>query len=622
MGGGVAAAYDDVTVSGQSFILGPVFSKPGNIVINNKDFNYTDLFMNGGKLSDLIYELFTTDMASNMIGEMATVGYGPLYAEGGSVKVTADNSMVNINDIVNNEVATLLNEHAAQAVNYTVYANKDIDLKTENGGQINALGNMWSEYDINFKGKVKALPSQIIADHDFAMEGPSYAYDVTVGRNATVKVDEHDGDYDAIENLTFKTQKAEDGNGLFLTQGLINNVKVADVAAPVSLYHGDDPAFTAIGGVDKPDNLVAKNTSKWNGQQLKNATYARGNEIWTANMLAYQLVEAKKEINIRSHIDLKDNPWSGIVVKKTATITGIGDQKKITGLNITGQGFYNGPLAQGLTATNLWFSGKTNIPAKQSLEGVGIVAGEVGGKADLKKITVVLTGNVGSDGSKNLKAKGIGAVLGITKGNAELKGVRVNGKDGMLQGWSRIGGLIGDAQGNVTIGDIAEYDELGGQTGHVNGLKINVTNVELDAPLVNRDLEQGRTGLYVGSADLTKDVVINTKDDKITEKPTITGAKEARAYFHGTVKEGETEYEGNFFFKRAAQYLIGQSGTEENANTPVKINNKSYYVKKSLSQTPDLTNALYFWVFYGDGEAPESGDVSGDDINPQPEPQP
>jgi hypothetical protein len=645
---GVVAAHKGVNVTGQSFIKGGVFTKDNDIIINNVDFNALDLNYNqngGGKLSDLIYELLNTDskladieqlagLTLRDIEQAAQYGYGPLYAENGNVKVTSNNSKLLINEYTNEEVASLLNQHAAKAVKFNVYALKNIDLFTENDGVILAAGGMWSEQDVNLKGNVRSenklhlANAKIIADRDFAMEGPSFANAVTAGHNATVSVDPQDGKCEAIYTLTFVDNPAIDGgNALFLNEGYIATV---NNDTEVALKHGNKPAYAAIGSVKNPDLLIAqKDPSIWNGKQIP-ANYAnyyvKGSNIWTATQLAYQQ-EKVTTMNpiIRSHINLNNEPWKGITVNldpytvKGTKIAAEDDenapQKKITGINLVKGGTFTGLLAGGLTVENLWFAGKSSIPAAEELNNVGMVAGTVGGTATLENVTIVLSGNFGSDGVDNLKAENIGGAFGLTEGAATLKGVRVNAKDATLCGYAGIGGLIGKSLNDVTITNSEKYDTYGAKSGAVNGLKIKVTYKDVNA-MKEYDEKQGMTGLYIGTASFQKDdagklvgteIRITTGDDNILEQFSLEGADETLAARYGKVKIDGATYNGTYSFIRrdntgkiASQTLIGQSGfgTVKQPKA-VYINGQPFYVKEFLQSSPFLSGILYGVTFKG-----------------------
>lgn len=656
--GGVVAAYDGVKVTGQSFISGPVFTKDKNIDINNVGLNMFDLAYNnnsGGKLSDLIYELFNQDQLANItaalsgilsmddILEESPVGYGPLYAENGKVIVTSNKSKLIINDQVNSEVAQFLNQHAAEAVKFTVYASNDIDLFTENDGIIQAAGNMWAENDVNLRGAVRVenlkenTNAKIYADNDYAMEGPSFAEEVEVGHNATVSVDPQEGKCEAIYTLTFVPKSKEGTNALFLNEGYIASIKNE---TKVNLNHGTKPAFAAIGTVQNPDLLVPQNKSIWNGEQIP-ANYAKyyvmdnQRNIWTASQLAYQLNKITTVTPIiRSHIDLNNFEWPGIKNNASYNIQGstvMGDkekdaQKQITNINLTGKGFIVGELKDGLTVKNLSFAGKSTIPAQANLQNVGMVASEVGGPINFEKVKIILNGKFGSDGVNNRKAEHIGGAIGLANGPANFKGIVVDGSKATLCGYAGIGGILGKSLNDVTIANSEAYDTYGAYQNEVKGLKINVTYQDINQ-MKEYDEKQGMTGLYIGTIAFTKTVTTEGQDQQVTstqgtEISIATGANTALTQFtvegaddNLAVKYGKVKLDGNWwtgtysFIRRsgekhdgeiATQSLIGQSGIDPIAQKkPVYINGQPYYVKQFMQSTPYLSGILYAVLFKG-----------------------
>ena len=675
---GVAAAYEDVTVSGQSFISGAVFSKNKNITINNVNFNMNDLLKNGGELSDLIYDLFTDDQAAQIVQFLSNYGYGPLYAENGSVDVTADNSTLIINNRVNNEVAGLLNPHAAWAVQFTVYAKKDIDLKTKNEGSINTYTNcnMWAENDVNLKGTITSRGG-IVADHDYAMEGKSRANFVQAGRNATVSVDPQDGLCEAIETLVFykNTDTTNPGNALNLNEGYITQLINAEVdwstGSPVlsdpimvNLVHGQAAAYTAIAKVSNPDFLVADNTkgdnwSKWNGQQIpaslmrKYVPYNEDN-LWTASMLAAQVPEVSTNNAIlRSDIDLDNKNWAGITTLKDWPYTFAGNNHTVKNLVIVSPdnqtaGFIN-RANNTVAVSNLTLDNVTSKIARTSNGAVSYGTGAVIGRADkaatLERVKVKLgAGKFGSDGAYNLKSANIGGAMGAAMAGATLSGVQVDAKDATLAGYYGIGGLIGKSKGNVVIDKNCPNAEIDLMAPEVKDLKIEVTYVETSTA---SDLNQGKTGLYIGTAEFitsegTPAVVYKNAEEYKADHPElehfgpaefnalsdeqkiktpavpattstikINNAQDATTAYTINEKIGNVVLLDKVFYhkgdetfkyknvkpdtnKTPTQTMIGFLGKEVVNPEAIIINGKKYYVKIQGGNTYDLYNALYF----------------------------
>jgi uncharacterized protein YbdZ (MbtH family)/cytoskeletal protein CcmA (bactofilin family) len=573
------AAQGDVTVTGQSFILGPVFSWKGDINISNENLNDVEYFYNGGKLSNLIYDKLPS-VESDYNFDDAKFGYGPLYAEEGSVKIEATNSKVVIlKEPEEAEVATIqkmLNDKAKKAVTFAVYAAQDIDLE---GEDITVKGKMWAENDVRLAGKTSA-ERRVTADHDFAIEDESTAYNVTVGRNATVDVDEQNGNCEAITNeLVFIANPAE-GNALNLKQGYIRKIVngTADAPVEVKLFFSDQPAYAAIGEVTAPDALLSQNKSIWNGKQMPASlrpNYQNQTDIWTATQLAAQLENKISGETLRSDIDLKGLAWKGINSKGYYYALK-GNDHTISNLNITGHGFIN--ESNDLVVNNLTLSNvETNI-AKQTgnqLENVGSLAGKVQ-KANLSRVLVIVKegATIGSNGNTNILAHNIGGVLGLATGDVDFKGVRVNFQNGTVGGWYNLGGLLGSGEANVNIanGDIDDTHSDIFKT-MVNKLgSLNVTYIDTRA--VN-DPFQGKTGLYIGSVDLDEDndIIINSSDNA-NKKLTIGGvADESKAF---VIDDEHARY----FFIRGDQTLVGFCGFDNPEKIQIIINGKQYGVWK------------------------------------------
>lgn len=600
------AAQKDVTVTGQSFIIGPVFSWQGDIDITNENLNEYDYWMNGGKLSNLIYDKRLYLPGSIKFGD-ENFGYGPLYAEEGSVKIEATNSKVVVVDKPKEDadvemIAKMLNPKAAKAVTFAVYAAQDIDL---NGEDITVYGKMWAEEDINVAGHT-TLNRGVWADQDFKIEDTSLANYVFVGRNATVDVDEQNGNCVAIKGqLQFTANEAE-GNALTLKQGYINKIVNGTEAEPVEvkLYFSEEPAYAAIGEVTAPDALISQNKSIWNGKMMPSnlwSTYQNFKDIWTATQLAIQLKNPVSGLTLRSNIDLKGEKWAG-TEPKADTYVLHGNDHTIMNLNITGRGFIN--RANALEVDNLTLSNvETNIPMvpeqqivgndlwsndnkEKQLYGVGSLAGGVEDDATLSRVLVVLKNGstFGSDGKTNKLAYGIGGVLGYVYGDIDFDGVRINANESTLGGWCYIGGLVGYAEGEIKITNGKTTDKYTDifKT-QVNKLKaINVTY--LDKRAVN-DPQQGKTGLYIGGCDLDDEIYIYSSDD-VNKKLTITGlADESKAF--------DQQEMGRFFFLRGQQTFIGNSGYDDPVEVPYHINNKLYAVEKTGSDFKSGMQRLY-----------------------------
>jgi hypothetical protein len=570
------AAGQDVVIKDQSFVEGAVFSWHGDVNITNDGLNAQDWLNDGGKLSSVIYNASDGVIDPAALSSVQFI-YGPLYAEEGSVKINAKNSDLKINKVEAadiDDLQKLLNKHAQETVKYAVYGYQDVDIDAES---MVVDGMMWAEEDVKLKGKT-TCNGLVVADRDFEISGESTAYNVKVGQTATVSVDPRDGNCEAILNeLIFwnnvnADHDVKDGNTLKLFEGYVGKIINGTEEAPVdvNLYHKkQEGAFAAIGEVKNPENITVKNGSYWNGKQIPAALktkYVKNDpNIWTATELAAQTTGITTvEPVLRSSISLESLPWEGITAGSNYSFNGNG--KKIVGLNIVGKksdagfGFVN-TVGKNLTVSDLLLDGVhstiANIPT--GLSNVGAVAGKVENTATLTRVRVVLDGVLGSNGTNNKTALAIGGVIGNTY-KAEFNGIRVRGKNGeksgSLAGYAGIGGMIGKLNGSANIKNAPADNDHDAMTTYVKDLAINVTYCATPANGKVNDLEQGKTGLYVGTADLTDEntsIVIDTADDAMAAW-TLTGAKEDKCFFN----EGNNA--ARVFVRSEHQKMIGQSG--------------------------------------------------------------
>ena len=141
-----------------------------------------------------------------------------------------------------------------------------------------------------------------------------------------------------------------------------------------------------------------------------------------------------------------------------------------------------------------------------------------------------------------------------------------------------------------------------------------MTFLNTTPPLYNVDLNQGKTGLYIGSADLSKSINIQATGNKYNDNIKVSGkADETVVYENGTATlEGKT-WEGRYLFSRKdannkfIQTMIGQSGITESefaAQKNVTIGNSFFNFKRGLGMNPapSLTGDLYWVTFIGDKE--------------------
>lgn len=637
------AAINDVTVTDKAFITGSIFSQEGDININNEDGDPT-LGAGNGTLGDVIYERLgiSVDIDPTLARPYT---YGPLYAEGtnngsGRVLVNAENTPITLvagldtdGNTVPATVIKKLNQHATDAVKYSVYAATDIQLSGDNI-TLEKGAKMWAENDIKLSGKTLAnKTNQLDADHDFIIEGESKAATVNVGRKADVKVDPQNGKCDAILTLNFKQAEAPEKNMLDLTQGYIgtiNNID-PDTKKPIDVelrFDEVNGAFAAIGTVKSPDNLLPQNESKWNGEQIDPSmrkTYVKQDEknIWTATQLAAQADDDNGGITtaepfLRSDINLMDNEWDGILaVPATATAatayTFEGNGKYVSNFSIVSPdkqtaGFINKATVP-VTVNNLTLNNVGSkiaaVPSKAVSYGTGALLGRANSIAEINRVKVTLAkGNFGSDGSKNIKSANIGGVLGAAMSKATFNGVQLDGKNATITGYFGLGAMIGSAKGGATFTDAPADDanNLEEVQTKVIAPKFEVTFVDVDGPLNSTDLNQGKTGLYIGTADLTKDIIIEATGNKYNDKFTVKGANEDVVWENGEATINSQVYTGKYSFNRMPdgknmiQTLIGQSGISETdaANQkPVKIGNVFFTFYRGLQTNQSLLGTLY-----------------------------
>ena len=627
------SAFGDVTISDQSFVIGSVLSKEGDIIINNVDLNAVDYLTSGGKLSDLVYETFDLSEFSSSGLSVDNITYGPLYAEEGSVKVTATNSTLVVNDQVAPEaIQAYLNEKAALAVKFTVYAAKDIEFS---GEETTINGKMWAENDVRLSGKTTAKDG-IRVDNDFSIIEQSKAKTVKVGHNATVNVDEQDGNCVAITKQLIFVEN-ELGNALALEQGYIAKIDngTAEKPVEVQLAFSTSPAYAAIGTATVPMSIIPQNESKWNGKQMPAAlveTYIGSDPyIYTATELAYQTVApTTSQIFLLSDINLMNEKWNGInaMRESQSTVNMLWTNKTVSNVNLRGHGFFNyienggvyGLKLNNVISTAQVYDRIVNIiKDEEEIEdlpemmlqfsgGVGALAGYAEDAA-ISNVTVVLKGTLGSDGEYNKETVAVGGLIGFAEGNITMRGVRVNAKAGALGGYAWIGGLIGYADGNIVIADAGQLDidlptgdnlVLPAATTKVGGLKVNVTYNTANPPYIVNDIYQGATGTFIGAADVADEVnsytITATKGNTAFEEDdfTVTGAQENLAF----INAGDSQ--AYKFERSAAQNMIGNCGFVNSASQ-IKIGSDFYEVKKGLdvnSATPGY-KPLYFLKVVG-----------------------
>ena len=448
--------------------------------------------------------------------------------------------------------------------------------------------------DVTLDGIVD-VDYDVVAGQDFTITGTAKTASgraVNVGRKATVNVEAQNGACIAVRG-TINYQSGAD-YALDLLQGYVYGVDAT--AGSVALTFADVPAYAAIGSTTSAWNIQPQNASIWNGDAEIAAypyfsTYyevdgassdADGRPyVWTATSFGNQLINPTAQVSLASDIDLNNEKWQGI---DGGAFDINGNYKTISNINLCGikaqknAGLYaraTGDFsAQKLTLDKV----STNIAAisggKYSY-GTGALAGRVEGNATLSRVTATLTGDAfGSNGSNNLQSGNIGGLIGAVLGDASLEGTQVDASAAALTGYYAMGGFIGKAGGKISA-KMAEEDGSDPEMNlTVTGLKFNVTYLDTENSSNVNDMEQGKTGLYVGTANLAKDIkLVDVPASDINTSLSISGkADESKAfYIESTTKR--------FFFNREEQTLIGQSGFNRNTGN-ITVNGKKYDVYK------------------------------------------
>ena len=462
-----------------------------------------------------------------------------------------------------------------------------------------------------FTGEIKA--------NVFEMEGVTVTTGaVTAHSTATINVDAQEGACPAVTgSLTFDNPTT---NVLNLTQGYVKKiVNPADVET--SLTFSDEAKYAAIGSVANPDKLIPTNESIWNGDwRLANYSsfFGSGNynhdngRIWTATQLGYQNYDTSNiALEIRSNINLNDEPWPGINATNAVTISGSDkkENKKISKLNLIGNkakktaGFYNSCDAE-LKVSNLTFDGvKTTIAGVSGgvyAKGIGAVVGIAAEKATLTRVIVKLAGeNFGTAVdpatkiAKNAQTGRVGGLIGFASKTTELIGCQVDANDVPLTGYNCMGGFIGRSFGAVTI-KMDEGDDSKGiaeMYPKVENLSFYVTYDLTQGPgAQTNDPEQGTTGWFIGSIDVNHNLTIaDVNNDDIKRNIVQASGSLANEDVASYITTTHTLYyfRRDFAEKKADQTLVGNSGfytsTPDDGGTPgaYTINGVRYYIYKS-----------------------------------------
>ena len=189
--------------------------------------------------------------------------------------------------------------------------------------------------------------------------------------------------------------------------------------------------------------------------------------------------------------------------------------------------------------------------------------------------------NFGSKTDKNILTERVGGLIGHAADVVYLNGVQVDANGAALTGYRYLGGFIGKADNHVNVKMMEEDGTDPEMFPTATGIKFYVTYDASESTAEVNDPYQGRTGIFVGSINLEKNVTFVDVQDV---KPEIVYVKGCKANEAVAFKiEGD---ESRFFFKRDAdnadQTLIGNSGFELPGTLGTfKINGKEYQVFKT-----------------------------------------
>jgi hypothetical protein len=373
------------------------------------------------------------------------------------------------------------------------------------------------------------------------------------------------------------------------------------------------------------------NESKWNGKQIPEslkATFVQTDQpnIWTATQLAAQTTTSgvtTSEPFLRSDIDLMGYDWNGIMATTGSAYEFEGNNKYVENFNIVSPDKrVAGFIAEAkvpATISNLTLNNVGSnigaVPTKTVGYGTGALIGRANDALTVNRVKVKLAqGNFGSDGTKNIKSANIGGLAGAALKTAVINGVEVDASQATITGYHSLGGMFGRTTGDVTITD-APDDDINNlaalQTKVVAPAAFQVTFLDTNPPLDRIDLNQGKTGLYIGSAVLSNNIDIQATGNQYNDAITVTGvAEESAAWEHGNAIYGASTIEGKWIFGRKdangkfIQTMIGQSGiteTEFNAQKLVKIGALYFrFFRGSNIGGADLTGPLYNVTFIQD----------------------
>lgn len=522
------------------------------------------------------------------ISQQATVGAATVTSEEGNIVFSNEYAAAtNYGCTITAKKGSItLSEAGDYATSFTAAIDAKVDVNAT--GNVIIGGTITAGQDVKLSGKADAQnTATITAGRDFEVTQEAKAEgEVNLSRTATVNITTNGGDAVAVGGwMNFRNGAAY---ALNLLSGYVKNVDAQYGA--VALSFATSPAFAAIANVNVPDNLVPITKSIWNGKPMTvdGAYFIDNGRIWTGSQLGMQQgATGSTSVEIRSDIDLNYEEWAGI--EPTGAYTIEGKYKTISKVRLMGNstdltaGFIN-KIGNELIVRALTFDGvKTDITAVSGgvyNGGIGAVAGQTSNEVLLQRVIVKLAGaNFGTNTEDNAKTAAVGGLIGYAGAKVTLEGTQVTATGSKLTGYRKMGGFIGVAADDV---DIKMAQKVGNDIQvkpAVTGLEFYVTYDATEGGFEYNDPDQGTTGWFIGSIDVTDKVTIVDVAPGDVYRAVVAGGKanEAKSIYIET----PTDY---FWFKRdpanADQTLIGLSGFVKDAGQ-ITINGRKYEVFKT-----------------------------------------
>ena len=411
---------------------------------------------------------------------------------------------------------------------------------------------------------------------------------------------------------------------LTLTQGYVDAITVkagTDKTVTCTLGNGyvTLPTPTLTSG-----KFTVSNVPAWNGEKIggsfdtaaeetaikalvgaanyvKPTDWASYADAKTAVYTPIGLAMNAGEFTLANNIDLNNKAWTPAAT--TADINGGGFTIKNLTVKVPAAGAAAAAATAGLglfsdlkhSVSNLTLDGVTiaaveytTSNTKYQVSNIGALAGQLTAAKEIKYVTVKNIALSSTNGGGT-----IGGVIGTNTAAATLTGVTVSGTN-TIKGYGNLGGLIGYANGNVTIKKIAK-DAIAAGTPAADVASAAAVSfaANYNNTTVTNDLKYLQVGNFIGSAINTATIVVT---DAANAKPTLTNDL---TVYTGTTKYQEsadgTTHSYDIVFDK--QTLIGWSGTTAFTTAP-SINAKNYQLRITK---PDL-NAIavndQYWLYY------------------------